>query len=184
MRVTITDWIHKVLESFVKEGDLCIDATMGKGGDTLFLCELAGASGKVSAFDVQEAALAATREKLDRHRLSAQLILDGHEHMADYFREGTISCIMFNLGYLPGGDHHLTTRPETTIQAIKEGLKLLKTGGIMSICIYSGGDIGFEERDQVLAYLEKLDDRQYFISRQDFMNKGNHPPMPVFLIKL
>lgn len=184
MRLTITDWIHKVLESFIQKGDHCIDATMGKGGDTLFLCQMVGEAGKVSAFDVQKEALMFTKEKLEKYQFSAQLILDGHEHMGEYFREGTISCIMFNLGYLPGGDHHLATEPKTTIQGIREGLRLLKTGGVMSICIYSGGDSGFEEKDQVLAYLEQLDDKQYFISRQDFVNKGNHPPMPVFLIKL
>ena len=61
------------------------------------------------------------------------------------------------------------------------GFELLKTGGIMSICIYSGGDSGFEERDGVLEYLSQLDDRKYFIARQDFPNKRNNPPMPVFM---
>ena len=54
----------------------------------------------------------------------------------------------------------------------------------MSICIYSGGDSGFEERDRVLEYLKSLDERKYFIAKQEFVNKKNHPPMPVFLIKL
>ena len=43
---------------------------------------------------------------------------------------------------------------------------------------------GFEERDGVLEYLSQLDDRKYFIARQDFPNKKNNPPMPVFIIKL
>ncbi len=51
---------------------------------------------------------------------------------------------------------------------------MLKTGGIMSICIYSGGDSGFEERDGVLEYLSQLDDRKYFIAGQDFPNKKNN----------
>lgn len=184
MRVTITEWIHKVLGSFINEGDHCIDATMGKGGDTVFLCKKVGIAGKVWAFDIQKEALELTKARLTKHELSAELILDGHEHIGTYFQEGTISCIMFNLGYLPGGDHSLATRPETTIRAVQESLNLLKTGGVLSICIYSGKDSGFEERDQVLDYLQTLDDKKYFIIRQDFMNKGNHPPMPVFLIKL
>lgn len=184
MRITITEWIHKVLESFINEGDHCIDATMGKGGDTVFLCKKVGIAGKVWAFDIQKEALERTKARLAKHELSAELILDGHEQIATYFREGTISCIMFNLGYLPGGDHSLATRPETTIRAVEESLNLLKPGGVLSICIYSGKDSGFEERDRVLDYLQTLDDKKYFIIRQDFINKGNHPPMPVFLIKL
>ncbi len=116
--------------------------------------------------------------------MNAELILDGHEHMKEYVKEMAVSCIMFNLGYLPGGDHHLATKTNTTIQAVEAGLGMLKTGGIMSICIYSGGDSGFEERDGVLEYLSQLDDRKYFIARQDFPNKKNNPPMPVFIIKL
>ena len=37
MRITMTDWIHRVLDEYIKEGDCCIDATMGKGGDTYYL---------------------------------------------------------------------------------------------------------------------------------------------------
>lgn len=91
---------------------------------------------------------------------------------------------MFNLGYLPGGDHRLATKSETSIQAFKEGFRLLKSGGIMSICVYSGGDSGFVERDHVLTYLKTLDDRKYFVIKQDFPNKSNHPPMPIFILKL
>ena len=53
MRITMTDWIHRVLDEYIKEGDCCIDATMGKGGDTYYLCSKTGESGKVYAFDVQ-----------------------------------------------------------------------------------------------------------------------------------
>ena len=26
MRITMTDWIHRVLDEYIKEGDCCIDA--------------------------------------------------------------------------------------------------------------------------------------------------------------
>ena len=117
MRITMTDWIHRVLDEYIKEGDCCIDATMGKGGDTYYLCSKTGESGKVYAFDVQADALSQTREKLDKHKMNAELILDGHEHMKEYVKETEVSCIMFNLGYLPGGAHHLATKTNTTIQA-------------------------------------------------------------------
>ena len=38
----ITDWCHEIFERFVPAGGVYIDATMGQGQDTLFLCRLAG----------------------------------------------------------------------------------------------------------------------------------------------
>ena len=184
MRTTMTDWIHNVLKGHIREGDCCIDATMGKGSDTLFLCRMAGNRGNVTAFDIQPEALELTKEKLEKNGCSARLILQSHACMKDYFEPETVQCIMFNLGYLPGGDHSIATKPEVTTAAVRAGLELLKPGGIMSICIYSGGDSGFEERDRVLEFLKQLDDRKYFIVRQDFINKKHDPPMPVFIIKL
>ena len=54
----------------------------------------------------------------------------------------------------------------------------------MSLCIYSGGDSGFEERDAVLQYLKTLDPKKYLVIVNEFYNMPHHPPIPVFLIKL
>lgn len=43
-----------------------------------------------------------------------------------YAEEETVSCITFNLGYLPGGDHSVATRADSSIRAVESGLKLLK----------------------------------------------------------
>ena len=77
----ITYWCHEIIRSQAEAGGCYIDATMGKGNDTLFLCELAGENGKVLAFDIQQEALDATRELLRTHgkEQQAKLILDGHE---------------------------------------------------------------------------------------------------------
>lgn len=122
MRITMTDWIHRVLDEYIKEGDCCIDATMGKGGDTYYLCSKTGESGKVYAFDVQADALRQTREKLDKHKMNAELILDGHEHMKEYVKEMAVSCIMFNLGYLQVGTIILRQRPTRRFRQLKQDL--------------------------------------------------------------
>ena len=49
----ITEWCHAVIRSQTAEGGIYVDATMGNGHDTLFLCELAGKSGTVWAFDAE-----------------------------------------------------------------------------------------------------------------------------------
>lgn len=181
----ITHWCHEVIRSQVKEGGRYIDATMGNGNDTLFLCELAGENGYVTAFDIQEKALEHTKALLESHgvRKNFRLILDGHEHMAEYEKPDSMDLVCFNFGYLPGGDHRIATRPETSVWAVEAGLSLLKHGGMMSLCIYSGGDTGFEEKGRILEYLRELSPKDYTVIVNEYYNRKNHPPMPVFLWK-
>ena len=182
---TITDWVHSILSSYVEEGAVCVDATAGKGKDTVFLSKLVGEQGKVVAFDVQKAAIeqaqTAVREAGCENRV--QFVLDGHENMDCYVEEGAASVILFNLGYLPGGDHSIGTKKETTLLAAKKALSCLKKEGMLCIVIYSGGDTGFEEKDAVLSWAESLPAREYDVIGCPFLNKPNNPPMPVFVRK-
>lgn len=181
MRVSITQWVHQELQRFIKQGDLCIDATVGKGYDTEYLCSL---TSRVIGFDIQKEALDTAKKHLSLKGYEPKLILESHANMGRYAEKETVQAIVFNLGYLPGGDHSIQTRPDSTIKAISAGLDLLKTGGIISLCIYSGGDTGFEERDKVLEFLKHLDERKYLVVKQDFYNKDHHPPLPVMILKL
>ncbi|MBQ8184776.1 MAG: methyltransferase domain-containing protein [Lachnospiraceae bacterium] len=181
----ITGWCHHFIRQHVSEGDICIDATAGNGNDTELLCRLVGPSGKVYAFDIQAEALGRTKERLEKAGLWARLILDGHEYMERHVSEaGQVSCIVFNFGYLPGGDHQLATRADTSIRAMEAALRLLKKDGILSLCIYSGGDSGFEEKTRLLEYLKNLNPRHYLVITSEYYNRPNHPPMPVLVVKL
>ena len=64
----ITEWCHHFWREQIRPGDLCIDATMGNGNDTLFLCRMAGKTGHVTAFDIQQQALEATEKLLEENR--------------------------------------------------------------------------------------------------------------------
>lgn len=181
----ITKWCHRLIREQVKEGDICVDATAGNGYDTELLCELTGSRGKVYAFDIQEAALQNTRKRLGEKGYQAELILAGHETMRQYVNEaGKVSCIVFNFGYLPGGDHDQATHADTSIQAIIEALELLKSGGIISLCIYSGGDSGFEEREAILNCLAELDHKKFLVIVNQYYNRPNNPPIPALILKL
>lgn len=184
-RMAVTEWYHKILELYLPENGLYVDATMGNGHDTLFLCRLAGERGHVCAFDIQETALEHTRERLEKEGIGdvCTLIRASHVDMGKYLAPETVDGMIFNCGYLPGGDHSLATRPETTIKAIQVGLELLKTDGMMGICLYSGGDTGSEEKERVLSYLKGLDAHRYTVILQEYHNRGNHPPTPVFILK-
>lgn len=187
----ITHWCHEIIRSQAAQEGFYIDATMGKGKDTKLLCELAGEKGNVLAFDIQKEALKKTEKLLKDCDCGAKmyeekrirLILDGHEHMDSYAEEGTADVICFNFGYLPEGDHRIATKAGTSVEAIKKGLKILKRSGMMSLCIYSGGDTGFEEKEAILEYLKELPARDYTVIQNTYFNKENHPPMPVFIFK-
>ena len=181
----ITYWCHEIIKSRAPRGGTYIDATMGNGNDTLLLCELAGDKGEVFAFDVQEQAFEKTRELLTEHGClnKAKLILDGHENMHKYIEPLSADVICFNFGYLPGGDHSISTKADTSLAAIKRGLEILKKDGMMSLCIYSGGDTGFDEKEQILSYLKTLPANRYTVIVNEYFNRKNNPPMPVFIFK-
>ncbi len=175
---------HEIIRRVVGPGDTAVDATMGNGNDTLLLAELVGEKGMVYAFDIQEAALNSTRKKLKvaGRDGNVKLILDGHQNIDSYVPQG-IKAVMFNLGYLPKGDHSIGTKAATTIEALNKSMELLMTGGIIMLVIYYGGDSGFEERDAVLEYLKTIDCRKYTVLVSDFVNQINCPPIAVCIEK-
>ena len=181
----ITEFCHRFLEAHIEAGDICVDATAGKGNDTEFLRRLTGSTGKVYAFDIQEQAVDYTRKRLEDLGMDENVfcIHAGHEKMREFVRE-EVSAIVFNFGYLPGGDHKIATNSQTSIKAIEEGQKLLKKGGIMSLCIYSGQDTGYDEKEAVLAYLKGLDSKKWLVILSQYYNRENDPPIPAFLIRL
>lgn len=179
------DIIKRVIDENVQQGDLCIDATAGRGNDTLHLCTLVGQSGHVTAFDIQQDAVESTKALLEKHGMSsrADVLLKSHSEMDSLFEEESISLITFNFGWLPGGNHHIFTQKETSILAIEKGLRLLKKGGIMTLILYYGRETGFEERDALLEFLPTLDSKKYTVIEIPFVNRPNCPPIPIIIIK-
>lgn len=183
MQLNTLSMVHEFLKRTVRPGDFCIDATAGRGRDTALLCRLTGETGRVLAFDIQEAAVEQTDALLAAEGLTAEVILDSHANMERYAAAETVDCIVFNFGRLPGGDPMVFTRADTSVAALEAGLQLLKPGGTMAIALYYGGANGYSERDAVLAWLETLDDRRFSVLRCDWVNRRNDPPMPIFIWK-
>lgn len=176
---------HKFLQEHVKPGSFCIDATAGRGRDTLFLCNLIGKQGSMLAFDIQKPALESTENLLREQGVldRVKLIWDSHSNMEKYAEKETVDCIVFNLGWLPGGDHTIFTKAETSIPAITQGLSLLKPGGIMSVCIYYGGMSGYQEKEELLRFFHSIDSKNYTVLVSEFYNRDGDPPIPVFIWK-
>jgi SAM-dependent methyltransferase len=123
-----------------------VDATCGNGHDTLFLAGLVGAEGSVFAFDVQDRAVASTRQLLEEHGCleRVQLFCAGHETLATHVTE-PVQGVVFNLGYLPGSDKCCITTAETTLAALEQAVNLLGPGGILVVVVYPGHEGGGEE---------------------------------------
>lgn len=175
--------VHDFLARSVRPGDLCVDATAGRGRDTALLCRLTGPTGRVLAFDIQEAAVAATEALLAAEGLTAEVIRDSHANMERYAVAETVDCVVFNFGRLPGGDPSIFTRSDTSVAALEAALRLLKPGGVVAIALYYGGVNGYGERDAVMTWLETLDDRKFSVLRCDWANRRNDPPVPIFIWK-
>ncbi len=166
-----------ILQAAVHAGDRVIDATMGNGHDTAFLCELVGPGGRVYAFDIQSQAVRNTAERLEKQGLSdrASLFQEGHEHMPERVKE-PVAAAVFNLGWLPGADHRVTTRWETTKIALAGALELIRPGGILLVCAYPGHPEGDRERNEMIRFLSGLSNRKFNVLRQSFLNAGPGAP--------
>ena len=181
MELNTLAMVHEFLRRNVRPGALCIDATAGRGRDTALLCRLAGPEGRVHAFDIQQSALDQTAALLASEGLTAELHLDSHAHISAYAAPGSVDCVVFNFGRLPGGDPRIMTRAESSVAAVRSALELLKPGGVMALAIYYGGANGYEERDALLEALRGVDARAYSVLRCDWLNRGGDPPIAVFL---
>ncbi len=167
-RIDLVALAHETAAQVLHAGDIAVDATVGNGHDTIFLAQSIGTSGRLYGFDIQPAAIASTRLRLEEHSLlpRATLLQCGHEKMTEEIPveyHGRIKAVIFNLGYLPGNDHGVRTHSSTTLQALKSALTLLAPEGIIVIVAYTGHEHGREETEEVKAWAQRLEQPGYTV---------------------
>lgn len=172
------------IRSIIKPGDTVVDATAGLGRDTVFLAECVGIRGTVYAFDIQEEALTATRDILITHGLlsRARLIQDSHTELGKYISKG-VRAVVFNLGYLPGSSQKVITRPETTLQAVRESFKLLVTKGIVCLTVYLRHDGGKTEAEELIRFSSLLSRKDFSVLQGTYLNQGEFAPSWIIIQK-
>jgi predicted methyltransferase len=177
--------LHKYfILNHLKEGDVAVDFTMGNGYDTEFLSRTVGESGRVYAFDIQEKAIRLTGERLREQGIAnVQLAGESFTSMREAVPEGTASAVVFNLGYLPGGDHGITTTAGETLEGLACALDTIRPGGIVTVVLYDGHEAGAIEKRRVLEWAEALDAKQYHVVFADMLNQKNHPPEILWITK-
>lgn len=167
---------HQLLAKAVREGGSAIDATAGNGYDTLFLARLVGETGRVFSFDIQGTAIKKTEDLLQKdgmlHRVT--LIAKGHEEMDRYVGQN-VQGVIFNLGYLPGGDQKIVTAPDTTICALNKSIRLLSPGGVLVMVVYWGHEGGMEEREAVETWVAERNSPAWDVIKITFPHKNIAP---------
>ena len=179
----VQDWLAA---HFAAPPRLCIDATCGNGGDTAFLCRLTAPEGRVLGFDIQPAAIASTRARLESLGVPPErcaLHCDSHAHLLRYAEPGSADVVMFNFGWLPGADHSVYSTAGSSIPALEAALEALRPGGVLSAILYSGQVIGTDEKQAVLAWLRALPLSRYTVLVCAFANWADTAPLPCLVLK-
>jgi predicted methyltransferase len=151
----LTTVAHQWMAAHLSPGQQVVDATAGNGHDTVFLAQQIGASGHVTAFDVQAPACTATRHRCAGVGVSDRVTVvhAGHETMRAHV-EAPIHAAMFNLGYLPRHDHDCITQPDTTVAALNAACALMTEGGLIPVLAYRGHEGGPEEAQRIQAWID------------------------------
>lgn len=185
----IVSWSHLLVGEVLCPGDLAVDLTAGRGRDTLALARLVGPSGQVIAFDLQAAAIEQTATLLQRHgftvhhwswkqslprRAGIFLVQGCHSSIGRILLEAP-RVVMANLGFLPGGDPALVTRPATTLDALQQSLDLLVPGSRLAVTVYPAHPGGQEEGTLVNGLLGCLPSDRWQVLSLHAANIGQAP---------
>lgn len=172
---------QQFLRAVIQQGDLVIDATAGNGHDTLFLAECVGAGGKVLAFDVQQAAVASARQRIEAVGLRERVVFfqQSHERMDAHAEDESVAAVMFNLGYLPGEHHDLTTEAEATLRALEVAARILKPGGVLTVVCYPGHAAGEVEAVAVEQWMKAQASKGWRVAKYGAI--GTRKPAPFLL---
>ena len=179
-----TELAMKITLEYVKPGDTAVDATCGTGQDTVSLAEAVGEAGQVIAFDIQEKAIELTEARLRESGLAnVRLFRESFAAMGEHIEDNTAAAVVFNLGYLPGGDHSITTVAGETLAGLEAALRAIRPGGIVTVVLYDGHEEGNREKQQVVDRAAALDPKKYHAAFVSMLNQKNDPPEILWITK-
>lgn len=173
---TFLDFSASILRQVLHPGDLAVDATLGNGRDAVLLAEAVGPAGRVFCFDIQELAIRRASERLAAAGVLERVVLlrAGHERLAEHLPPEALRRVRaatFNLGFLPGSDRRVVTRPETTLAALTALLPFMAPSGVVSIAVYTGHPGGQAEGEAIAAWCAALDPALWRAVRHEQVNK-------------
>lgn len=175
--------VSELMRSVVKRvfslgGNCAIDATLGHGNDALFLSE---SFKNVYAFEIQTVAVEAFKNILQEKNINNIKVFNKSFEKIDLIKE-EVDLVVYNLGYLPGGDKSISTEKNSTINSLKKAISIVKTGYII-IAIYPGHEEGKIEAEAVIEFVSKLNTKQYAVMHHKYINRLNNPPELIVIEK-
>lgn len=167
----------------LEKARVLVDATAGNGYDTLFLAEHTSDKSKIYAFDIQEAALDSTRQRTAAYADRIEYVLRSHEELEEVVAED-IDLAIFNLGYLPGQEHEVTTKKESTLLAVQQVLGKLSLNGVCVIVAYPGHEAGGQEAALLEDFLVSLAKKDYTVGCYRLVNHAKTAPYAYIVEKV
>lgn len=176
----VNDFNSILINSFIKENFICLDATVGNGNDTLKILRALNGTGKIYGLDIQFNAIESTKALLASESSETEVILinDNHEFLDKYIHE-KLNFIIYNLGYLPGGNKEIKTEADSTLNSLKKSIDLLSDKGLILITVYLSHPGGMDEYRTIINYLSELNQRKYNVFKLQFINQKNNPPITI-----
>lgn len=163
---------HSIWKKHITSKSYVIDATCGNGHDALFILQQNPMH--LFCIDIQEAALKNTQARVSRFQ---NFSLHFGCHSSFPMAIDPIDLIVYNLGYLPGGNKGLTTQTETSLTSIENGIKLLNTNGLMSITLYPGHEEGEREEKKVLKHVSILSEKNFRVTSHRWVRASKAPSL-------
>ena len=131
---------------------------------------------QIYAFDIQKEAIENTKALLIKNKDNINLPLenisfihDSHEHIDNYIQT-KIDIAIFNLGYLPGGDHKFTTKDDTTLKTIDK--------------MYPGHEEGLKEYQSIKLFVKDLPKKSFTVGWYKMINHNFNAPALCWIEKV
>ncbi|WP_287777653.1 class I SAM-dependent methyltransferase, partial [Megamonas sp.] len=110
-------------------------------------------------------------------------IHDSHENIDNYIQT-KIDIAIFNLGYLPGGDHKFTTKDDTTLKTIDKILNNLNINGYVAIVMYPGHEEGSKEYQSIKLFVKDLPKKSFTVGWYKMINHNFNAPALCWIEKV
>jgi SAM-dependent methyltransferase len=164
---------HTRWKEWLRPDDCAVDMTCGNGRDTATLARLLP-FGVVYGFDVQPEAIAATRKRVLFH---PNVCLELRNHAAIH---SSLFCkpprlVVYNLGYLPGGDKKVVTQVATTLESLQRALDCIFPQGACSVMCYPGHEEGAREEAALIEFCSQLNPERWRVTHTRWSDRQRAP---------
>lgn len=152
---SMVETAHAFLEPVIHSQAVCIDATLGRGRDTLFFLKLNPR--QIHCFEVQENLVRAFENQIVDSRII--LHLTSHALLKETLSDDVsqADAVVFNFGYDPYTLQGICTQADSSLSAVLQAADLLRKKGRMALIFYPHEE-GKKEASLILEALKKRED--------------------------